>query len=192
MPKKEVMWPMGRPSNDASYVTETDFRDFVAWGMGECWLSHDPDDCNADASMARPITTSDVKELRGYFLDALETIIAALWEKDYEPGEGWIDGSFNSLIIGPELAEDEESNGNDDTFIQWGVRLDKDAMMMELSVSGSDGTAIWLSYDALTDRKSVLNVLKEANKITGGKVYDKLKKLALQPNTPLYVEVEAE
>lgn len=187
MPKKKVvMWPMGRPSNDASYVTETNFRDFVAWGMGECWLSHDPDDCNADANMARPITTSDVRELRGYFLDALETIIAALWEGDYEPGEGWIDGSFNSLIIG------NEEEGDDETFIQWGVRLDKDVIMMELSVSGSDGQAIWLSYDAITDRKNVLKVLKEANKYTfNNKVYNKLKELASKPHVPLNVEVEA-
>lgn len=151
-----TMWPMGRPTTDASYVIATSFRDFVAFAMGKCWLSHDPEDCNADCNMVRPFTTDDVKELREHFLDNLETTIAVLWTGAVETGSGDQDGDTKSVII------DGDQESKDATYLDWFIRLDNDAIMMELVISGCDSESMWLSYDAIQNRKEVVKVLTEA------------------------------
>lgn len=155
------------------YVTCYNFRDFVAYGLLECWLSHDPNDPNADCNMARPVDREDVKELRGYFLDVLETAIAALWKEQYKPGDGSIDGDWETLIVG----NSDENPGEEETFLAWYVRLDDDAIMLELSCSGADSTAIWLSYEAIEDRQNVLKVLTEARKTIDDVVWKDLQDL---------------
>ena len=82
------------PSPD--YVTTSDFGHVVNFGLMEAWLSHDPNDPNADSNMARPVTREDVGELREHFLDVLETVIKVLWTGQYSPGDGELD---NAAIV---------------------------------------------------------------------------------------------
>lgn len=142
------------------YVIYDDFRFWVAYGLLTCWLSHDADDPNADSNMARPVTRDDVQELRDYFLNLVETVIVTLWKGQYKPGDGSIDGDWQSLVIG----NSEENSREEETILTWYVRLDNDCMMFDLQCSGADSTAIWLSYDAIADRRTVLNVLADARK----------------------------
>jgi hypothetical protein len=141
------------------YVTAYDFRDFIAYGMTRCWLGSDQKDPNSDCHMDREVTPEDVQELRGYFLDTMETLIAALWKGDFEPGEGWIEGDFQSLFFG------------DESF-HWMPRLDDDAIMLELSPAES---CIWLAYETIQD----VAVLTEARRHAFDKnVWSKLTDLA--------------
>lgn len=96
-------------SNQATpdYIIYDDFRSFVAYGLWVCWLGDD-NDPNADCYFARPITKQDVKELRGYFLDILESVLMALLQKKVEPGYGEVDGDWPSLHIYQEPVEDED------------------------------------------------------------------------------------
>jgi hypothetical protein len=122
-----------------------------------CWLGTD-DDPNSDCHMARPFTIDDVQELRSYYLDLVETVIEALWKGQYSPGDGSIHGNWQSVVIG----NNDVYFGEEETFLTWYVRLDEDSMMFDLSCSGADSVAIWLSYDAIIDRPSVLSALSEA------------------------------
>lgn len=162
------------------YIIYHDFRLFVAYGLMECWLSHDGDDPNADCNMARPVTRDDVKELRHYFLDLLETVIVSIWDGDYKPGDGGIDGDWEHLFI------DDEDSDKEETILTWYPRLDEDSMMFELTCTGADSTAIWLAYEAIEDRQEVLKVLTEARKTIAksgymGEVWDKLVERAKTP-----------
>lgn len=158
------------------YVIYTDFRQWLAYGLLTCWLSHDADDPNADCSFSRPWDRDDVDELRGYFLDLVETLVVALWKGDYKPGDGEIQGDWESVIVYP---EDDESGSGDDTFVTWYVRLDDDAIMLDLQVTGSDAQAIWLSYEALADRQKVAQALAEARAtISDNQSYPPLLELA--------------
>ncbi len=145
-------------SNEATpdYVIYDDFRMFVAYGLMCCWLSHTGDDPNADCNMARPVTRDDVKELRDFFLSLLETSIVALWKKQYEPGDGDVEGSAQYLIIG------SEELGQEETFINWNVCFQDDSIMYVMGCTGADDEAIWLSYRGIEDRQNVLQVLTEA------------------------------
>lgn len=142
------------------YITYDDFRSWLAYGLLTCWLGTDADDPNADCNMARPFNRADVRELRSHFLDLVETVIVALWKGQYQPGDGCIDGDWQSVVIG----NSEENPGEEETFLTWYVRLDDDCMMFDLQCSGADSTAIWLSYDAIADRSNILKVLTEARK----------------------------
>ena len=142
------------------YIIYHDFHSWLAYGLRTCWLGSDADDPNADCYMARPITRGDVQELRAYFLDLVETVIVTLWKGQYRPGDGSIDGDWQSLVI----ANSDENPGEEETFLTWYVRLDDDAMLFELSCTGADSIAIWLGYDAIADRTKVLKVLAEARK----------------------------
>jgi hypothetical protein len=142
------------------YVIYDDFRSWIAYGLRTCWLGSDGDDPNSDCYMARPVTREDVRELRGYFLNLVETVIVTLWKGQYKPGDGCIDGDWQSLVIG----NSDENPGEEEAILTWYVRLDDDAMMFELDCTGSDPVAIWLSYDAIGDRQNVLKVLIEARK----------------------------
>ena len=142
------------------YVTSDDFRSWIAYGLLACWPGSDADDPNADCHMARPVLREDVRELRAYFLDLVETVVVTLWKGQYRPGDGSIDGDWQSLVVG----NGDENPGEEETFLTWYVRLDDDAMMFDLQCTGADGNAIWLSYDAIADRKTVLQVLAEARK----------------------------
>ncbi len=160
------------------YVTCDAFRSWVAYGLLTCWLGSDADDPNADCYMARPFTRDDVQELRGYFLDLVETVIVTLWKGQYKPGDGSIDGDWQSVVIG----NSDENPGEEETFLTWYVRLDHDCLMFELSCTGADSMAIWLSYDAIADRQNVLTVLAEARKTVAvkgeqGEVWPKLVEL---------------
>ena len=153
------------------YVTYDDFQQFIAYGLMVCWCSHDANDPNADSNMARPITREDVAELRENFLDLVETVITSLWKKQYSPGDGDIDGNWKHLIIG----NSDENPGEEETMLTWYIRLDDDAMMFDLQCTGSDSTAIWLSYKGIEDRQEVLNVLTEARAtVPDNKVWDDL------------------
>ena len=159
------------------YVAYGDFKLWLAYGLMACWLSHDGDDPNADCHFTRPVTRADVGELRGYFLDTVETLIAALWEGKHAPGDGEIDGDYQYLVIGS--AED----GEEETMITWRVRLDQDAIMLELDVFGNDGSAIWLTYEAIENREGVVAALTQARKTLArsgalGQVWPKLVELA--------------
>lgn len=162
------------------YVVYDDFRRWLAYGLVTCWLSGDANDPNADCNMARPVTRDDVRELRGYFLDAVETVVGALWREQLHPGYGYVQGDFQSLII----AQDDEDSDTDETVLQWAVRLDNDAMMFELFCSGADPVCIWLSYDAIKDRQRVVAALQEARRVSpafgkdGAGVWDGLLELA--------------
>jgi len=161
-----------------------DFRSWVAYGLLTCWLSHDADDPNADSNMARPVSRDDVQELRDYFLNLVETVIVALWKDQYKPGDGSIDGDWQSLVIG----NSEENPGEDETILTWYVRLDDDSMMFDLHCSEADGTAIWLSYDAIADRRNVFKVLADARKTVAddgeqSQVWLPLVELAQVPDT---------
>lgn len=142
------------------YIIYEDFRSWVAYGLLACWLGTDADDPNADCYFARPFTREDVQELRGYFLDLVETVIVALWKGQHRPGDGCIDGDWQSAVIG----NSDENPGEKETFLAWYVRLDEECMMFELDCTGCDPVAIWLSYDAIADRQNVLKVLTEARK----------------------------
>lgn len=167
---RRTMFPMGRGGN-ASLVVETNFREFVASGLASCWLSGDPDDVNANCSFVRPLTADDVIELRGYFLDTLETLIVGLWKRVWTPGMGWVDSDTQQTLT----IDTDDGESFDSDLAQWSVRLDKDAIMMELGVSGTDPDILWLDYRAIKCRKKVVEVLREARQyVTDGRVYDKL------------------
>jgi len=161
------------------YVIYDDFRSWLAYGLMECWLGTNTDDPNSEVNMARPVTREDVTELRGYFLDLVETCIVSLWKEQYKPGDGSIDGDWQHLNIG--------TNDQDETMLTWYVRLDKDSMMFELDCTGSDAVCIWLSYEAIQDRQKVLAVLTEARQKApgwgddGNKVWPELVKLVEHP-----------
>lgn len=140
------------------YVIYHDFQSWLAYGLLTCWLSTDADDPNSDCYFARPFNRDDVQELRSYFLSLVETVIVTLWKGEYKPGDGSIDGDWQSVVIG----NSEENPGEEETFLTWYVRLDDDAIMFDLQCSGADAVAIWLGYDAIADRKKVLKVLTEA------------------------------
>lgn len=153
------------------YIIYDDFRSFVAYGLMVCWLSHTADDPNADCNMARPVTRDDVEELRKYFLDLLETVVVALWKEQYKPGDGDIDGNWQSVII----AKNGDESGQDETMLTWYVSLRDDAIMLEMSCTGSDPSTIWLSYDALKDRQNVLKVIADASAtVPSHKLWDDL------------------
>jgi hypothetical protein len=153
------------------YIIYHDLRAFVAYGLRACWLGTDGNDPNSDCYMARPVTTGDVQELRGYFLDTMETLITGIWKGDFTPGQGFIEGDYQSLIIG----NSDENPDEQETFLSWSVTLQDDAIMLELH-DGGDGTAYWLAYDAIEDRDTVLKVMTEARQHTphDNKVWDKL------------------
>lgn len=142
------------------YVIYDDFRSWIAYGLLTCWLGSDADDPNSECYMARPVTREDVQELRHYFLNLVETVVVTLWKGEYKPRDGCIDGDWQSLVIG----NGDENPGEDETLLTWYVRLDDEAMMFELDCTGSDLIAIWLSYDAIADRRNVLKVLFEARR----------------------------
>lgn len=146
------------------YVAYDDFRMFVAYGFISCWLSHDSDDPNADCNLSRPVTRRDVKWLRRYFLDTLETLIVALWKGQFEPGHGDVEGDYASLGIG-------------DATLGWRVRLNDDAIMVTLTCTGADPEALWLHYAAIQNRREVLDVLTEARRSVGSAVWDRLREL---------------
>jgi hypothetical protein len=149
-------------------VAAATFRDFVAYGLWECWLGQDPEHPGGDTTF--PWGDADVAELRSAFLGLLESIIVALWDGSYKPGDGDIDGDWKH--VSPATPGDEESR--EATDLCWYVRLDADAIMFELCCTGSDAVAIWLSYESLRDRSSVLKVLEEAEDTVNNKVWNVL------------------
>jgi len=160
------------------YVIYHDLRSWVGYGLLTCWLGTDADDPNSDCFMARPFTREDVQELRSHFLDLVETVVVALWKGQFRPGDGYIDGDWQTLIIG----NNDEHPDEEVTFLTWYVRLDDDAMMFDLECTGADSIAIWLSYEAIADRAAVLKVLTEARKTLApigdqGEVWSKLVEL---------------
>lgn len=161
------------------YSSYSDFRLWLAYSLMECWPSHDGDDPNADCNMERPITREDVRWLRSYFLDVVETVVEGLWSGDFEPGEGWLDIESQYLTIS---AIESEEHDRDETNFRWQCRLDDDAMMFELYITNNDNPAIWLNYDAIEDRPAVIKALEEARLTVGiGTVWDKLKELVDRP-----------
>jgi hypothetical protein len=168
------------------YVIYHDLRNFIAYGLQVCWLGTSNTDPNEDCNFSRPITHEDVTELRGYFLDTMETLITALWGKDYEPGQGDIDGDYQSLIIGKDTDSDDNSDFDEES-LTWHVRLDKDSIMLDFD-DGADGSAYWLSYSAITKRENVLKILTEARQYApayNNTVWDKLTELAQLPDEPI-------
>jgi hypothetical protein len=139
-------------------VIYDEFWSWIAYGLLTCWLGTDADDPNADCFMARPITREDVQELRHYFLNLVETVIVAIWKGQYKPGDGDIEGDWQSVVIG----NSDENPDEQETFLTWFVRLDDDCLMFDLQCTVADSIAIWLSYDAISDRAEVLKVLCEA------------------------------
>lgn len=143
------------------YIVYHDFKSWLAYGMIVCWLSHTADDPNGDCHFARPYTREDVAELRHYFLSTVETVIVALWRKQCRLGDGDIQGDYKTLSV--ELDEEEDPKQlTQPTFLQWGVRLDDDSIMFDLTCSRSDPIAIWLSYEGIKDRNAVLAAITEA------------------------------
>lgn len=160
------------------YVIYDDFRQFIAYGLMCCWCSHDPNDPNADANFDRPLTVEDVKELRGYFLDLVETVITSLWKQQYSPGDGDIDGDWQHLIIGDEM-------------MTWYIRLDDDAMMFSLDCTGADSENIWLGYKGIEDRAEVLKVLTEARQTIDDVVWQDLINEVNHPSRVVVFETPA-
>lgn len=145
------------------YVIYHDFQRWVAYGLLECWLGTDAGDPNSDCYFEEPVTHEHVDELRCYFLDLVETVIVTLWNGDYKPGDGEIQGDWQTVFIG------------EDDMLTWYIRLDDDAMMFELCCTGSDPVCIWLSYDAIEDREHVVAVLTEARQtVSDSTVWDRL------------------
>lgn len=168
------------------YITYHNLKDFTAYGLTACWLGSSDNDPNEDCHFARPVTAEDVTELRGYFLDTLETLIAGLWEGAFTPGQGDIEGDYQSLTI------DGGEHDNNPAMLSWRVRFDKDAIMLEFA-DGGDGTAYWLGYDAITDRQNALKVMTEARQHApahNNTVFDKLTQLAKLPDQPIPHEDE--
>ena len=153
------------------YIAYDDFRQWLAYGLIVCWLSHDRNDPDADCAMGRPVTRDDVQEMRRVFLDLVETVTAAIWRGDYGPGDGEIDGDYQHVYIGP----DGDDSGSDLCVLTWRPRLDADSIMMEMECSGGDSTVIWLNYAGIEDRAHVAAVLTEARRATAtGEIWDKL------------------
>lgn len=150
------------------YIIYDDFHSWVAYGLLTCWFGSGPDP-NEYAEFPRPYTKEDVKELRGYFLNLLETTIVALWKGELERGTGEVDSDTQHLCIGEDDA--------DLVILSWYVRLGDDGIMFSLSCTGSDTENIWLSYEAIEDRANVLKVLSEARQTINSEVWDKLKEL---------------
>lgn len=148
------------------YVSYSDFYQFVAYGFVTCWLGTDSGDPNSDCAFQRPVTHEDVNELREHFLDTLETVIGGLWNEDLERGSGYVDGEYQSVIFSTDDSADE--------MIQWIARLDDESIMLEMVCPDGDSTCIWLDYEALDDRRKVLEVLETANRLVGTKVWPDL------------------
>lgn len=164
------------------YVPSWNFPRWLAYGMKVCWLGSTSGDVNADCNFPRPVCEDDVAELRDIFLDLVETVVVALWKKDYEPGHGDVDGDFRSLILS---AEDDSEEVE---IISWYVRLDKDVMMFSMSCTEGSSIDIWLDYDAIDDREEVVAALEAARKTIGfGEVWDKLLEEAGFPTPTLVV-----
>jgi len=164
-----------------NYVSYGDLRSFVAYGLTTCWLGSTGKDVNEDCHFARPVTTDDVDELRGYFLDVMETLIGGLWKGDFEKGQGEIEGDYQTLIIG----NSDENPGEEEVSLGWRVRLDNDTIMVEFA-DGGDGVALWLDYKAIDDRANVVKVMTEARQYVphDPKVWDKLIEEAANLNLP--------
>lgn len=142
----------------ADYIAETNFRGFVAYGFRACWLGSGSDDPDADCNLPRPVTRSDVRHLRGSFLSYLERTIAMLWSGDLEKDATMIDFGNNG-----ESVEFNEENANELMRADWYVTPQDDALMMSLELTGCDASTLWMSYDAIKDRRNVLAVLREAH-----------------------------
>lgn len=142
------------------YISYTDFRNWLAYGLWVCWIGdHWSDDPNSGCELARPVTHEDVRELRSYYLDLVETVVVGLWKSELEPGQGDVEANWQYLLI-----EDEKNPETNETLLVWYVRLDESDMMFELSIQGSDSQVIWLDYSAIENRKQVLEALQEARR----------------------------
>lgn len=166
--------PMAFTSNsaDPSYVAWPDFKGFVAYGLLTAWPSH-TDDLNEDWNHNVALDLDHVNELRSGFLDLLEHAVCGLWSGDMEVGEGVIDHYM--AVSGTTVFIDDE------TYFDWTVTLQDDAIMFELYLQGDkpqDIGVIWLSYDAITDRAAVVKALREGFAIIGKEVWEKLEALA--------------
>lgn len=147
------------------YVCYENFRSWVAYGLMTCWLGTKQDDPNSDLNMPRSVTREDVQELRGHFLDVLETVIVMLWKGQHKPGDGDLESDGNSLTI----AKEGEDDSGEAVNVDWYVRLTDKAIMFEMNCTGADGITIWLDYKAIEDKNEVLKVLKEARQYTSDK-----------------------
>lgn len=153
-------------ATDPSYAICHDFRQFVAYGLVQCWLSRDPADPNADCYFPRPWGRDDVAKLRGYFLNLMQTVARALWRGDYQPGDRWIEGEPQTVCVG--------TDDQDEVHLTWYVCLQDDAVMLSLNCDGADDVDVWLSYEAFVNRKVVVETLTKAHELCGGETWDSL------------------
>jgi hypothetical protein len=178
----QVFNPLGFycPPNGATpdYIIYHDFKSWLSYGLLSCWLSVDPDDPNANCNFPAPWTREDVHELRGYFLDLVETVIARLWKGRAEAGDGYLDNISQSVCVGERDEDGTLLGHSDEVLLTWYVRLDNDSMMFELSCTGADPECIWLAYEAVADRQKVLAVLREARATIDDKSWTVLEELA--------------
>lgn len=177
----QVFNPLGYwcAPNEATpdYVTCHDFRDFVAYGLLLCWLSHDADDPAADCTFRW--TRDDVGELRGIFLGQLETAVLGLWEGFYLPA---VAGSTHHIGGDEPCVFIKDEDG--ECCLHWEVYFQDDAVMMELVCTGTDAQAIWLAYEAVEDRRRVVEVLTEAGRTVSREVWEELVKAASAGEKP--------
>jgi hypothetical protein len=148
---KQVRNPLGFycPPNGATpdYISYNNFEMWLAYGMQICWFGPG-DDPNEWCDFPRPYTEDDVRELRGYFLDAVETIVVSVWKGEYSAGDGFIDGDWESLVIDVPDEDGEPTGSSDTVFLRWTATLQEESLMFEME-DGADGTAIWLDYEAI-------------------------------------------
>lgn len=155
------------------YIAYPYFDGFVAYGMMECWPSH-TNDLNQDWEHPIKLDTDHVTELRGNFLDLLESTITGLWAGELEEGQGALD---------THLSCDKTTHIDDETYFDWYVTLQDDAIMFQLMLLGDkpqDVATFWLDYTAIEHRPTVVKVLKEAFAIIGKDTWAKLEALATE------------
>jgi hypothetical protein len=168
------------------YVTETNFRRFVAFGLMHCWFGSG-DDPNEYCNFSRPFTKDDVKELRYSFLRMVNKAVGRYWDKENVPGEGDIDTESTTVFV--RVEEDADEATDFETRLWWSMSFNNEEINFELNcmtdISVEDSQYIGLAYEALYDRQNVVKVLEEAWKTIGNEAPNWLRKLAAQqPKLP--------
>jgi hypothetical protein len=148
------------------YVAAFDIKQFLAYGFILCYASVSPD----WFTMWNMVEAEDVQWLREGFLATVEDLLIEFFKGNVEVGESNFDhGDWGEdLTIGND--DDEE-----EFMFTWAPHcIHEDAIGIGLYCNllkgegqAGDETVIWLSMDALKDRRAIMDAIQNARKING-------------------------
>ena len=143
---------------DPSCCAASDILDFIAYGLTCCWLEKD------EFPLWESLAKSDIRELRGIFLDTVEDLAMTL----YAGEDDRVQDVTNDMSIG------EEGSGVH-ASLDWFVSdQDDDAIALRLvcnvhegDAETSDDNPIWVSRSAFQDMRYVRSAIAYARKVLG-------------------------